>query len=432
VNRTTGKDQKAMGQPIEIDSKDLEQRIYIAFPEPGEYELGLAAKGAGDVSYTDFAMVQFSVTVSARSPIPAPWEITPYFRKYHLAIESSPPAAVGEELSIVLAVPPSWDGSVYLSGKKSSASIGTVSSELQGTKLVISALLPRSDEYTLSVSGRIDSKESSRQVAQARFVATVDPAAASYRLWRSKGTWPRLPVQNVQSVAESWSPLGDYPVFKPYRKSVAAQDFTVVSAQGPIPVKQGSPVSFANQDYHDETAVDAVAVTLAKDISVTAYGAPFSFKAGTALSVGEHELAGAITKDARVTLDGNALLVPKGSRLYLEDDRIGQIDLATASSLTVAGKQYACEGQVLIEDYGEQGDLKLVRLMTAKDYAVKIGTTSFTLARGSLLMFRGPRIERVIFQKDTAVTLNGAAESVATGWGLEFDALGAAKKVQAE
>jgi hypothetical protein len=433
VNRTTGKDAAAMGQPIAFDHRGLEQRIYVAFPEPGDYELALSAKTGTEKEWADLALVRFTAKLSgARAPIPSPWNVNPYFHKYRMAVVSSSPSAVGDELAVVLSVPEGWKGSAYLSGKNSAKTVGTVSTEIAGTQLRISAVLPRSDEYTLTVSGAVDPKEPSRQLAEARFVATVDAALPVYRLWRTGGAWPKLPVAQVKSMSGTWSPLGDYPTFEAYHTAVAAQGFAVASAQGAIPVAKGSPVSFANLGFHDETSVDALTATLAKDVNLSVYGASVFFKAGTVVAVSEHDFAAAVAKDTKIALDGNSLLVPKSSRFILEDDRILQVDFAGAPTITVAGKAYACSGTMLVEDYGEPGSAKLVRVMTARDYPLKVGTASFTLPTGSLLMFRGQRVAQVVFAKDAKVTLSGASETISAGWGFAFDEQGAAEKIQAE
>jgi hypothetical protein len=433
VNRTTGRDAAAMSQPIAFDHRGLEQRIYIAFPDPGEYELALSAKTGAEKEWADLALVRFTATVSAaRALIPAPWEVNPYFRKYRMGIVSSPSGAVGDSLAIALEVPEGWQGSAKLTGKSSGKSVTTIAAEQTGGQLRISAVLPRSDEYTLTIDGKIGTDESSRQLARARFTATVDPTLPAFRLWRAGGAWPRLPVAQVKSVSEAWTPIGDYPVYEAYRKGVAAQDFTIASAQGKIPVAKGSPVSFANLGFRDESSVDAVMVALAKDFGVSAYGSTVSFKAGTVVAVSEHGFAAAVAKDAKIPIDGNSLLVPKNSRLVLEDDGIIQIDFAGAPTITVAGKVYACSGTLLIEDYGEQGSAKLVRVMTAKDYTLAIGAASFTLPTGSLLMFRGQRVAQVVFAKDARVKIAGASEAISAGWGFAFDEQGAAEKIQAE
>ncbi len=399
ANRTTGKDINSMPRSVEIDKVGQEHRVTVFFPESGEYELGLFAQANGEEGYSSLARVSFSAQVVPGPVLPANWEVFPRFRKFGIGVVVSPARDVGDELEIVLSVPEGWESSVDLREKGPSDPVRTIVSEIAGKEQRITAVLPKSGDYELGLSGKVSSEKYEQSIARVSFKATVDDERSPYRLWRIGGRWPRLPVKQVQSFKEQWRPFGEYPFYEQYRKGILTEEITISTSQGLFALAKGTAVTFSSM-YGSEFLVDVVFANLAKD--------------------------------ATIAIDGNALFAPKSSRLLFRNDRLSEAELTGRPTFTVGSRVYECAGSVLVEEYGEAGSPVRVRIMTAKEYALKVGTTSFTLPPGSLITFVRQRVDRVVFAKDSRVTIAGAVETIPAGWGFQFDDQGGGRKLKAE
>jgi hypothetical protein len=101
--------------------------------------------------------------------------------------------------------------------------------------------------------------------------------------------------------------------------------------------------------------------------------------------------------------------------------------------LALAGKVCECSGPVLIEHFGESGNsFFAVRIATSRDYAFRVGKSSFTAPAGALVTFLREAVAMVVFPKDTDATLNGASDTIPAGWGISFDAEGNGTKGKVE
>jgi hypothetical protein len=427
-NRTTGKDTRTMSDVVEISQNEAEQAVTLFFPESGEYELVLWAKGENDKDYSaQLARVSFTAAASPAPQVPENWTVSPRFKKYGLSVVSSSPREAGEELSIVLSVPEGWDGYVYMRDKEGTSSVQTIASDIVGKEQRITAVFPKTGEYTLSLSGKPATEKSSRTLATATFAAKVDESQSPYRLWRIGGRWPRLPVAQVQVVKETWAPFGEYPSYDEFRKGVLTEAFTLAAAQGNVLFAKGAALMFA-RDYGNDFTIDTLSGNLAKDLSVKASGASLVFPAGSPFVVAQKRAVGQLTKDAKLTLEGNTLLAPKGTRISLWESTIYEILPAGKPTFTVGGKVYELTGAVQVEAGAKEGSPLSVKIATAKDYAFKMGTTSFTLPAGSLVSFTKQSVTRVVFKKDAKAILAGAADTLHAGEGIAFDDKGAATK----
>jgi hypothetical protein len=265
------------------------------------------------------------------------------------------------------------------------------------------------------------------------FNATVDGSASPYLLWNTGTTWPRLPVALVKAVKGPWAPLGEYPTFDSYRTGVLSADLAIPTGLGSVAFAKGASVSFGNESFISEFSVSAISGALARDFSPSLYGTKALFKAGSTAALSDSRFTGVLAQDAKLRVDGNVLFAPKGSNLFLEENQLVEGNLAPKATFTVGTKVYACAAGLIVQSLDvEKGEPVPVRVTTAKDYPLKVGTTSFTLPAGSLITFAGPAIQRVIFVKDSKVTLAGTAETVVAGTGFSFDAKGTPEKIKAE
>jgi hypothetical protein len=429
-NRTTGKDLAGTGL-VDLEENALQQHITLYFPESGEYELVLWTMGMGDKDSGQLARVSFTANPSPAPKVPENWSVTPQFKKYGVSVVSASPRETGEELSIVLSVPEGWTSYVYMRDKAGTSSVQTIASDIVGKEQRISAVFPASGEYTLSLSGKPAKETQSRSIATVTYVAKVDESQPPYRLWRIGGRWPRLPVARVQAVNEVWEPFGEYPSFDEYRKGVLTEAFTLAAAQGNVLFAKGATLMFA-RDYGNEFTVSTLAGNLAKDVSIKASGVTLVFSAGSSFVVAEKRAVGQLTKDTKIVLDGNTLLAPRGTRISLWGSTIYEILPAGKPTFTVGNKPYEISGTVVVDNPIKEGTPLSVGFKTAKDYAFKIGTTSFTLPAGSLVNFTRQAVNRAVFLKDTKVTLAGAPDTIRAGEGIQFDNKGVATKFIAE
>ena len=432
TNHTTGKDTEVMKDVVEIDQQDLEQHVTLFFPDPGDYELSLWAKAEGDKDDAVLARVSFTATPSPAPKVPDNWEVAPRFKTFGLSVLSASPRNTGEGLSVVLGVPEGWTGDAYIRDKEGTSSVDTMASAIAGKEQRISAVFPRSGEYTLSVSGKPATEKYSRTLATATFVVKMDDSLSPYRLWRTTGgRWPRVPVTQVKLVQESWMPFGEYPSFDEYRTGVLTDAVTVVGAAASVPFAKGTTLTFAH-GYGNEFSVDAVSGNLARDVTIKANGTTLLFSAGSPFVVAEKQAVGQLIRDTKIVLEGNTLLAPKGSRVSYWGSDVSEVLPAGKPTLTVGAKAYEVNGTVQVDTGAQKGSPLIVKIKTARDYPLKIGTTSFTLPAGSLLSFTKQAVSDVVFVKDTKATVAGAADTLHAGEGIRFDSKGVATKYTAE
>ena len=286
------------------------------------------------------------------------------------------------------------------------------------------------------MSGKPKGSKESYALLTAEFAATVDESHRGYRLWYSNGGWARLPVSKVQQVQEDWDPLEagvSTFLFGSSRKGVLTDTLTIATDQATASFAKGASVQFASLWNNDERGfVDIVAANLAKDVSIKANGTAFVFGAGSPFVVASSFIAGRFVRDTKLNLDGNVLFAPKGSKICFYEKQILGVRLAGKPTFTVGPKTYEVKQSIeLTGDAGKSTPLT-VRFTTAKDYAFKIGTTSFTLPAGSILAFTKQAVSSVVFTKDTKVTLSGSPDTILAGDGIQFDARGAATKLVEE
>ena len=141
TNTAGGEDAAALYNLIDVESNGFQPPCPFCFRR-GDYTLQLYGKAdsSGDNRAT-IARVGFTATPSPAPKVPGNWTVSPRFKKYGLALQKSSPRAIGDELSIVLAVPDGWQGDASLQGKDGDF-VNTVASSVVGREQRIMAVVP--------------------------------------------------------------------------------------------------------------------------------------------------------------------------------------------------------------------------------------------------------------------------------------------------
>jgi hypothetical protein len=330
----------------------------------------------------------------------------------------------------VVTVPPGCTVTPLIKSKSTGSYLRTVRHEEKDGEVRIRALFPRSGEYELSLSGKLDSDKYSWNVGRAAFVATVDDSVPHYRSWQGDAGWPDVPLVKVQAVDAPWKPLGRWSEEERRQKAVLGSDFTFPAGESAVTLKKGTTIEFSMLE--DQGMLGRVLFPLPKDFTRKVEEVPVTFKAGTPFGLSSDGMAGVVARDVRFPIHGTEIAVPKGSRMVVDYTLLSEIELAGRSTLTFSGTRYECTGTVIVQTNCFEMETSTVSIVTAKAIPLQFGPTRFTLPAGSVIAFRKSGIDHVSVAQDLPVTVNGATDTIPAGWQARFDAQGAMEKSKAE
>ncbi|HEY9594834.1 MAG TPA: hypothetical protein VHE79_10175, partial [Spirochaetia bacterium] len=434
-NTTTGKGYKELGSIDETSVEDGAARSVLYFPESGDYTVWLFGKEKDDKDYTLIAAVSVKATATDRTGlVPENWAVERLFWRDGITVVSSTPRQTRDTLNVLLRPPEGMEISVMLMEKKDEknykySSMVTCNEEGQDRRIV--GVFPKAGEYELRISAKAKDDKYARQIARVSFTATVDAAAAPYRLWQIGGGWPVLPVDKVEDAKGAWKLFPDRGTDDDvHQRGALSADVNLPVGEATVTLRKGSFVEFSVD--REEKTVYELAFTLPRDLQRKIGDQTVTFKAGTSFSLGRWYATGSLSRDMTLTLEAGAISLPKGSRITTMGGDLWEIGINGKAVYTFDKKSYECTEGVFISMYSS-GDLPTeFRIVTTKPLPMKFGTTSFTLPAGSQIAFTKNGLDHFVFLQDTEITVNGNKETITPGWAAKFDDTGAMQKSQVE
>ncbi|HET6452202.1 MAG TPA: hypothetical protein VFI08_12870 [Spirochaetia bacterium] len=420
-NNTTKKKTSDMpSDTIETSVDGMNCSAEVFFPENGEYELYLWGKTSAEKDYLQIGHLTFSVKVTDHTgALPANWQVSRRFWTYGITVSSPPGREVGDRADLVLNVPAGFDLSPNLQEKAKGTRFYTVAADASGTRQQVSVLFPACGEYDLVLWGKAATEKFSRELARVSFLSTFDESVPRYRLWRSNGSWPELPLGSVQSATTPWKPRGRWSELPVHNTGVLSADFAVPLGDTTVPLRKGTRVEFGRDE--GQPLLEALAFPLPRDLPQKVEDTTVTFKAGSAFVVQSYGVAGVLPKDLKLTVAGVDLGCPKGSRLILDDGSVSEVELNGKGSLTLQKQSFECSGSVVVQGGScSEETPSIVIGVTSKPAALKLGPASFTLPAQSLVALRKDGIDHVLVNQEISFTVNGVKKTVPAGWAVHL------------
>ncbi len=431
LDKATGKEVTAMPGLIDMCVEGTTCRVQAFFVESGDYELSLYGKTSEDKGYIAVAHIPLTAKVPDRTgTLPAHWRVHPRFWKYDIGITSAPPRDVGETMALVLSLPPDVQLFGSLKDKATDSFVSFLASGSRGREHRFEALFPKSGEYELLISGRRGGQEDSQDLARVAFLATVDDSVPRYRLWRTNGTWPEVPLARVEEVVGEWTPRGGGSTTRRHLKAVLAADFVLPIEDRSVTLRKGALLEFAMSD--GQPLLRTLVFTLPGDLSQKVGNATVTFKAGTPIAVEEYGIAGVLSKAATLAVEGNEIFCPKGSRLVVDNGTLSEVALLGKGTWTFTKQVYECKGSVIVSVPCFDESPATVRITLSKAALLRFGATRFVLPRGSMIVFARAGIDHIVLAENLDLMVKGRKETIPAGWAARFDAQGAMEKYQEE